>query len=114
MSIAVHLTALFCVVLIAAGQLLFKQTAGLLATSGTFADRGVILVLGTAFALYAAATLIWVVLLQHAPLSRLYLYMALSFVLVPLAGSLVFGETLGLRQAAGIGLIVCGVLLSAA
>ena len=37
--------------------------------------------------------------------------MALSFVLVPVASVMVFGETLGLRYWIGAGLIVAGMLV---
>lgn len=114
MSSSIHLLAVLCVTLIAVGQVLFKYAARALGSAGTFFDLGVMSIIVAALLLYGFATLVWIVLLQTAPLSRLYPYMALSFVLVAIASWLVFGEHLALGQMAGLGLIVAGLLVIAA
>ncbi len=114
MSLSFHFAALFCVALIAAGQVLFKLSAQTLASAGTILDTRVMSIVLTAFAIYAGATLIWIALLQYVPLGRLYPYMALSFVLVALASWAIFAEPVSVMQMAGLGLLVAGFLVIAA
>ena len=59
--------------------------------------------------LYAGATVLWVWLLTHIPLSAAYPFVGLSFIVVPVASWWFLGEPLGLRYWTGIGLIVAGV-----
>src|SRR3546814_1641047 len=114
MSPTTHVLALTCVALIASGQVLFKYAATALKLAVTFLNGGVLAFAGVAIGIYGAATLLWIVLLQHASLSRLYPYMALSFVLVAIAGRLLFHEQIPAGQIAGLGLIVAGLLVIAA
>ena len=112
MTAATHLGALVCVLAIAGGQILFKLVAGALHDGGTSLRLETLALLAVALVLYAAATLLWLVVLQYAPLSRAYPYMALSFVLVPAAGWFLFREELAGGQLLGIGRILAGVVLS--
>jgi drug/metabolite transporter (DMT)-like permease len=64
-----------------------------------------------ALAAYLALSLVWVWLLRFTPLSRAYLFVALSFALVPLAAALAFGEPLSGRFLLGAVLTVCGLIL---
>jgi drug/metabolite transporter (DMT)-like permease len=114
MSIAQHLLAVLCVAMIAAGQVLFKYGAEALRAAGTVVDRDVILIVGGALAIYGIATLFWIALLQHAPLGRLYPYMALSFVIVAVASRYLFGEAIAAGHLAGLGMIVLGLIVIAA
>jgi undecaprenyl phosphate-alpha-L-ara4N flippase subunit ArnE len=109
----VWLGVLITPILISTGQVLFKMTglrlaerkgSGMLslATDPYFVS---------ALALYGVGTLIWIYVLRHLPLGQAYPFMALSFVLVPIASVLVFGESLGLRYWLGAGLIVAGMLV---
>ncbi len=109
-----HGLALVCVVLISTGQILFKFAAQSWRAAGTLADARTAGFVLAALALYGGATILWIWLLQHAPLGRLYPYMALSFVFVAAAGALLFGEPIAARYWAGLGLIVTGVLVIAA
>lgn len=113
MSASTHLAALLCVAMISAGQVLFKSAAGSLRMAGTLFDVGTLVTIVLALAIYGAATLLWVYLLQNAPLSRLYPYMALSFVLVAIASATIFGEPIVLAQIAGLTLIVAGIVVIA-
>lgn len=63
-------------------------------------------------ALYGAATLVWIWLLSKMPLSQAYPFMALGFVLVPLASAYFFGEQLHLKYWAGMACIIGGILLT--
>jgi undecaprenyl phosphate-alpha-L-ara4N flippase subunit ArnE len=98
--------------LLAAGQILFKRTAARIVGLPMPEQLLALLVqpsFYTACVLYAAATVLWVSLLTHIPLSDAYPFVALSFVIVPVASWWFFGEPLGLGYWTGIGLIVAGV-----
>ena len=99
--------------LLAGGQILFKTAA--LAAPAMTSVRGVLgLALIPSFwaalVLYGAATLLWIYLLQTIPLSRAYPFAALGFVIVPLAGLLLFGERVSLTYAIGALLVIGGIL----
>ena len=64
-----------------------------------------------AMPLYAGAFLLWTVVLSRLPLSFAYPLLALTYVLVPLAASLVLHESLSVQQWLGITLVVLGVAL---
>lgn len=113
MTLTTHILALLCVLIISTGQFLFKIAANALKVAGTFFDVTVLLASGTALAIYGVATVMWIIVLQDAPLSRAYPYMALSFVLVALAGWLFFREGISVGQIAGLGLIVSGLVVAA-
>ena len=51
-------------------------------------------------------------LLQRAPISRVYPLMGLAFIIVPLAAHFALGEILGLRYLVGSVLIACGVVIA--
>ena len=103
------LAPLTCVAVISAGQLLFKIASGSLDFRRPFDAPQGLAVLVLALGLYAAATLLWVAALKHAPLGRLYPLMALSFVLVPLGGLVFLREQVAPGYWLGVGLIVAGL-----
>ena len=100
--------------MIAAGQVLFKGAAQALGTAGTLHNARVLGLTAVALVIYGAATVLWIVLLRDSALSRLYPYMALSFVLVAVAGRLIYAEPLAPAHLFGLGLIVAGIVLIAA
>jgi drug/metabolite transporter (DMT)-like permease len=114
MNLTTHSLALACATSIAVGQVLFKYTANSLKLAGTPWDAGVLGLAATALGIYGLATLLWIALLQHAPLSRLYPYMALSFILVAGASWVLFKEQVDALYLLGLGLIVTGFLVIAA
>jgi drug/metabolite transporter (DMT)-like permease len=95
------------------GQVLFKMAATRYAADGTTGER----LLGlfhnlyflSAFGLYAGFALLWVWILSFTSLSRAYPFVALAFVLTPLLGGSLFGETISLRLIIGLLLILCGL-----
>jgi len=100
---------------LAAGQILFKRTA--LGVSGLPPLRWLTAMLSTpefyaACVLYGAATVLWVWVLTRLSLAAAYPFVALSFVVVPLAGWWLFGEAPTLRGWVGIALIVAGVVIA--
>lgn len=60
---------------------------------------------------YMATFVLWLAILHSSPLSAAFPTTALVYVFVPLAGWSYLGEDFSLRQAAGIALIIAGVLL---
>ena len=106
------LAALLCVCGIAAGQLLFKCTADSRALSGSYLDARTFLWLFSALLLYGVTTFGWIWTLQQGPLSRIYPWMALAFVIVPLLSAVLLGERLQQTYWLGITMIVAGVSIA--
>jgi drug/metabolite transporter (DMT)-like permease len=104
--------ALSCVAAISVGQLLFKVLGNQLATGQGWTLRTA-LAAAAALALYAAATIGWVLLLRSVALTKAYPYMALSFVLVPLLGVALLAERPAPSYALGVILIVAGIVIAA-
>lgn len=109
MTPAKILLTLLCVVAIAAGQVLFKRVSLEIEAVGGWMHTRVVLLLLLACVVYGAATLLWIQLLRHAPLNQLYPFMALSFVLVPIASAWLFHEPVSVAYVIGTALIVAGV-----
>ncbi len=76
---------------------------------GLLLDTFVLSGLGAAF--LAACT--WMLAVSRIELSKAYPFVAMTFVLVPLAASLFLSEGLTLRTLAGAALIVLGIAVSA-
>jgi drug/metabolite transporter (DMT)-like permease len=55
----------------------------------------------------------WLLAIQRLDLGYAFPFMALSFVLMPVAANLVLGEPLPMAQFFGLGLVLVGVTLSA-
>jgi drug/metabolite transporter (DMT)-like permease len=89
-----------------------KKAAVAYAGAGSALSSAVLWPLGVGFALYAVSSLMWVWLLQYMPLSRAYPYIAIAFVLVPIAGWWAFDEPLDARYCMGVLLIIGGILLT--
>jgi drug/metabolite transporter (DMT)-like permease len=105
----------FCVCALAAGQIMFKLVSGRThALMDILSNRETLFIFAAAAALYGASTLAWIVALRSIPLSQAYLFMALGFVIVPVAAHLVFGEPLNLRILFGAALICAGIWVAAA
>lgn len=100
------------VLLLSAGQVLFKKTA-LTAQSLTSLPAFTGLLINawfwSALVLYGAATLLWIMILQKTPLSLAYPFVALGFIIVPVVSWLLFKESVSPLYMAGIALIVAGI-----
>lgn len=112
MNVAQVVWALSCVAAISCGQILFKRTGIAIESAGTWFSWRVFALVAVAATIYAAATLAWINLLRLVPLSTAYSFMALSFVLVPIASVLLFAEKLSPSQLIGNGLIIAGLLVA--
>ncbi len=116
MDINSYLLILIMPILISSGQILFKiaskdvagfnvETLMKLSVNGYFI---------LAVIIYGLATIVWVYVLKHFPLNKAYLFMGLSFVLVPLMGYIFLKEPLSFRYLAGAACIVFGIWLARA
>jgi drug/metabolite transporter (DMT)-like permease len=101
----------------AGGQILFKLASLRLPAGGSLVERALALAHNwlflSALALYLALSVLWVWILSFTPLSRAYLFVALSFALVPVLAGVLFAEPISLRLALGMALILCGLALVA-
>jgi len=95
------------------GQILFKIAALRVGATGSLGERLTALAHNGYFAvsvvLYAALTVVWVWILTFTPLSRAYVFVALSFIMTPFFAAALFGEPISMRLVIGIGLIVGGL-----
>lgn len=108
----VQIVAVLCVVGLAIGQILFKVSANSLAQTGSFFAPKTAATLLAAMVLYAATTIAWVWVLQKVELGRVYPFMALAFVLVPLGSHFAFGESFSVQYFVGVALIVVGIVVA--
>ena len=67
----------------------------------------------SALAAAVMAAIFWMLAIQRLEVGYAYPFIALSFVLVPLGATALFGEPLPATQLLGIALIVAGVTVSA-
>jgi undecaprenyl phosphate-alpha-L-ara4N flippase subunit ArnE len=102
---------LACVCVISTGQILFKLASGHLDPRHPLGDPRGLAILAVALALYGGATLVWVMILKHAPLSRIYPLMALSFALTPLGAMVFLKEPISGGYWAGVALILAGLVV---
>jgi drug/metabolite transporter (DMT)-like permease len=97
--------------------MLFKLASPHFAGNAPIADRAIAVLQNgyflAAVVLYFGLTVLWVWILSFTPLSRAYPFVALAFALTPVLGGLLFGEPLTLRLLAGIGFVLCGLVLVA-
>lgn len=100
------------IVCISFGQILFKKTA---LTMKAMTRPWYIIVdpyfIG-ALVIYGGATLVWIYVLQHLPLSRAYTIMSVGFILVPVLSYYFFQEPLTVKFFMGSLLIMAGVILT--
>jgi drug/metabolite transporter (DMT)-like permease len=115
-----HIYIGFVLLLIVYGQIILKARSLVLSGGDVshdrisylykmFTDVGVLSGLGAA----AAASVFWMLAIERADLGYVYPFVALTFLLVPVASSVFLGESLPPLQLAGLLLIVIGVSLSA-
>ena len=102
---------LICVAGIAAGQILFKLTANAMNAAQTvFALKPLIYFSGTV-ALYGITSIGWVLILRNADLGKIYPFMALAFVLVPIASHFLFNEQFSRGFYLGTALLISGLIV---
>lgn len=100
---------------IAAGQILFKTVATRIDGRGPAVlvhDSSFMLPLIGSLAIYGCATVLWILALQHLALSRAYMFMSLSFIIVPVVSAIFLNEQLTPGFIIGLALIVAGVTVT--
>jgi len=100
------------VAMICGGQLLFKLVGLRLQQGVPPLDFRVLSITLLSFAIYGLATLLWIYVLKSTPLTTAYPYMALCFVVVPLASVFFFSEQVRPMYFVGTALVVVGVLVT--
>ena len=96
----------FCILTEAARELCFKQAA-----DGTAFHRALVKPVAWLGIFFWGVELVaWTVVLEQVPLSIAFPLMALTYVFVVLASSLVLKEPVNFRQAIGVCLITAGVV----
>jgi drug/metabolite transporter (DMT)-like permease len=91
----------------AVGQVLFKVGATSRTALADFINSWICLGLMS----YGLGTLIWIYALSKAPLTVVYPFTALTFVMVYGSGILLFGEQTSVRAGLGVGLVLVGLFL---
>ncbi|MEM8615696.1 MAG: EamA family transporter [Pseudomonadota bacterium] len=110
-----YILTICAVACIACGQLLFKMTANRMAgraVSEWAMDLHVLIPFFISMVIYAGATLLWILALRDLPLSRAYMFMTLSFVIVPALSAVFFEERLTIGFLIGLGLILVGLFVT--
>lgn len=107
MPVAILLSLLAGTLCAAAGQILFKVGATGRESLWSFLNVWII----SGLFLYGVGTLFWIFSLSRVPLTVVYPFTALTFVLVYLGGVLILGEHTSLRAIAGVFLVLGGLYL---
>lgn len=100
--LAALLLGSFCA---AGGTFLIKTGATGNVTVAEFVNIRVL----SGLALYALGSGVWIYCMSRAPLSVVYPFTALTFVLVTLSAYVFLGERVGTAELVGAALIVCGI-----
>jgi drug/metabolite transporter (DMT)-like permease len=96
---------------VAAGQILFKMTA----TSNS--GQGLVGLLGhvtfwVALVIYGAATIAWIPTIETVPISKAYLFMALTYIYVPILSTFILNERIAPQNVLGMVFIILGIAIS--
>lgn len=108
----VYFIAMICVLGIAGGQIIFKISASAFEKANSLFDPWALAILCSAFALYGFTSLAWVWVLQKVELGKVYPFMALAFVLVPIGSHLIFGERFQTQYFIGVAIIITGIVIA--
>ncbi|MEM7364279.1 MAG: EamA family transporter [Pseudomonadota bacterium] len=111
-SYLIVVIAVFCIAL---GQILIKYTATRIEgreLADVIVDWRTMFIFAVAMTIYFGASILWVLALRELPLSRAYMFLSLSFVIVPTAAMLLFGEQLSKTFFLGVVLILAGLVLT--
>ncbi len=98
------------VALVCAGQLMFKHISIIINAGAHILSVPVLGYAILAFAVSGSGSLVWIYLLRSVELNRVYPYMAMSFVILPILSAFFFGEKLSLHYFVGIAFIALGIV----
>lgn len=110
-----YILTIIAVIGIAAGQILFKMVAVRIQGRDFLdlvQDTNFMYPLIGSLCIYACATVLWILALQHLALSRAYMFMSLSFIIVPTVSAVFLSEPLTWGFLAGLALIIAGVTVT--
>lgn len=102
---------LLCACGSAAGQILMKASSVAWKEAGNFYDFNVLLIISSAFFIYFMSSLGWVYILKGLPLTVAYPFLAITFLLVPIAGHFFFNESVNWRHGIAALLIISGICI---
>lgn len=99
---------------VAVGQILFKATSlSLGQKENLFVTLSRNPTFWIAIMLYAGATLVWIILIRGIPISRAYMFMALTYIYVPILSAVFLKEQIGVAHLIGAFLIMAGIAVAA-
>ncbi|CAG2142541.1 4-amino-4-deoxy-L-arabinose-phosphoundecaprenol flippase subunit ArnE [Cupriavidus campinensis] len=110
--ILTYAVALVCTLGMTLGQILFKMSASASQETGSLFSFKPLAVLFAAMCLYGVTSIVWVWVLQRISLGKVYPFMALAFVFVPLGTYFLFGERFQPQYLFGVVFILIGVILT--
>ena len=107
-----YIYVITCVLVLAAGQLMFKLVSERIDNlSGILLNPNALVIFMGALGLYGFSTLLWVLALRTIPLSKAYPFMAIGFLIVPIAAYFTFGESINRMQILGMLFVVGGLII---
>jgi drug/metabolite transporter (DMT)-like permease len=112
MSLIQVLLAILCTIAISAGQLLFKKAGIEIQETGNFISCRLSIIMGVAITIYGLTTLLWISLLRQVDLHKAYIFMALSFLLVPIGSHFIFREHITTGYLIGAIIVVIGLIIA--
>ena len=114
MTFKQFLLTVLTVLLLSAGQILFKHAAGKMDIESKGIVEGILFnyALLVALVVYGVATISWIFVLLSAPLSVVYPFAALAFIMVPIFSFIFLGEDLKWTTFAGAAVIMAGVYVT--
>lgn len=105
--------AIFTVVLLASGQILFKLASEDIVLKSTQIFTSFLsFKLFLALFVYFVATIMWLIVLKETPLRLAYPFVALAFFIVPIVSHFFLGESIGWNTFTGALIIALGVYVS--
>lgn len=107
----IYLITILCVFAIAVGQILFKISANILGTSDSIFNLKGLTILFVALVIYALTTLLWVWILQKVDLGKIYPFMALAFIFVPIGSYFFLGENFNFAYWLGLSFVITGIVI---
>lgn len=110
--IVIQIIALCCAIAISIGNVLFKISADSWKVTGGLLNFPTYIWLAASLIIYVAATITWIWLLQNTPLLKIYPFLALTFIFVPIFSFLLLGERISLLQLGGFVLLIFGATLA--
>ncbi|WP_250507449.1 4-amino-4-deoxy-L-arabinose-phospho-UDP flippase [Caballeronia sp. GAFFF3] len=106
------LYAISCAFIISGGQILFKKAGLEIQSAGSWHSPRALTMIFFALAIYGVATLLWINLLRFVDLNKAYSFMALCFIIVPIASHFFFRDVITPGYVVGTSLVVVGLIVA--